>query len=186
MILFTLGYGMATLLMVILVPKILPQHLVPLGLGLHKSMEMASTVTSQTSAGLWLDSARLEEGETGRIRAGLLSSYWVISALQLSCAVIFLRFERRRRDESDDGIELSKAEEYEVLPMNTMDGEEEVDSEEVLRKPLSRAVLPSAGPTSALAKSDAERRRGTFFFLGSVGWIVVAWLIFLRTAWTRL
>lgn len=190
MIIYTLGYGMVTLLMVILVPKFLPPHLVPLGLGLHKSMEMASTSTSQTLAGLWLDHARVVQTGVSQVRAGagLLRTYWFINILQLACAISLSRLEKRRRPSTDGQPSLGNAEEYEALPMASQDEEEDRDMEEEVRKPHPPVTgrHPDLGLSGALAKSGAERSRGKWFFIGSLAWVGVAWLVFLGTAWARL
>ena len=44
----------------------------------------------------------------------------------------------------------------------------------------------ASGPTSALAKSDRERRRGRYLLVLSLGWIGLAWVVFLGTAWVSL
>ena len=188
MVLFAFGHGMITLLMVILVPRIVPMHLVPLGLGLHKSMEMASTTTSQTLSGLWLDSAQGVPENTAA-GTGLLRFYWTTNALQLGCAILLWRLEewRRARPEGpEDGVDLSKAEEYEVLPMTTLEDNMSDADEDVQKPPPDLLLSLASGPTSALAKSDRERRRGRYLLVLSLGWIGLAWVVFLGTAWVRL
>lgn len=146
---------------------------------------MASTTTSQTLSGLWLDSARNVEGDAAA-GTGLLRIYWITNALQLGCAVLLWRLEERRRARPDDVFDLSKAEEYEVLPMTTLE-DDVLDEREDHQKPPPEVSLPIAsGPTSALAKSDRERRRGRYFFMSTLGWIGIAWVVFLGTAWVRL
>ncbi|KAF8335475.1 major facilitator superfamily domain-containing protein [Cantharellus anzutake] len=53
--LFTFGQGFATLLLVLIVPKIVPRRHVPTALGAHKSMEQAGATISVTVAGYLLD-----------------------------------------------------------------------------------------------------------------------------------
>ena len=122
MVLFALGHGMSTLLLVIVVPRLLPPHLIPLGLGLHKSMEMAASSLSQTLAGLWLDSvkdASEDDGSTGSggkvydAGGGLLRVFWIINILQLLVALYLWKLEERRRRRAST---VAAAEEYEQLP----------------------------------------------------------------------
>ena len=122
MVLFALGHGMSTLLLVIVVPRLLPRHLIPLGLGLHKSMEMAASSLSQTLAGLWLDSAK-DAGEDGGSTGsggkvydtggGLLRVFWIINILQLLVALYLWKLEETRRRRAST---IAAAEEYEQLP----------------------------------------------------------------------
>jgi hypothetical protein len=110
MTLFALGNGMSTLLMVILVPRLLPRRLVPLGLGLHKSMEMASSSMTQTLAGLWLDHARGQ----GEFTAGqrLIAAFWGINTMQLACGGVLWAMTRGTRSQ------------YEPIPISLDDQEE--------------------------------------------------------------
>jgi len=52
---FTLGQGFASLLLVLIVPKIVPQRYVPTALGAHKSIEQTGATVSVTFAGYLLD-----------------------------------------------------------------------------------------------------------------------------------
>jgi hypothetical protein len=163
MILYALGNGSATLLLVILIPRILPPRLVPLGLGLHKSMEMASSTLVQTLSGVWLD-----HGQKGGFRAGevLLRVFWVANALQLLTAIILWRLERSRR----------KALMYEALPLDEVGiegGRAEVESEGMT-------------PDSAVAKSRSERKRGKVIFGLCVGFVCMSWIVFGIVAWEDL
>ncbi|EIW68617.1 hypothetical protein TREMEDRAFT_69096 [Tremella mesenterica DSM 1558] len=183
MILFAMGHGMATLLMVIVVPRLLPPALVPLGLGLHKSLEMASSSLSQTLSGLWLDHARGADEEEAEYQAGssLLRVYWTINILQFICALFLWRLERKKRREG--GVEI--AEEYEQLPSSdpVEEGSEGEEQEGRVNKvPLIRVD----GPSSALVHSEGERRRARWGFGASLGFIGVVWLVFMTTAWSRL
>lgn len=208
MFLFATGHGMATLLLVILVARLLPSSLIPLGLGLHKSMEMASSSLSQTLAGLWLDWTKhddsSERNETeGAYQAGegLLRIFWTINILQLSCVILLWRFEGRRRKRAAE-----RAVEYERLPMSTVsEGEGDETDPEVLEEedePLDVSSLDDTEEEdevkrkapgleqvavgSALALDDAERRRGKVFFRTSLGFIAFVWAVFLASAWSRL
>lgn len=158
---------MATLLMVILVPRFLPSSLVPLGLGLHKSMEMASSSLSQTLSGMWLDGQ--EDSVSGG--EGLLRIFWTINVLQLGCAVGLWLMEERKRKLS------SLAEEYESLPLGDIGDELEREEQKVLHR---------SEPSSALASSDAESRRSKIFFRSALGFVVIVWVVFLADAWNEL
>lgn len=203
MFLFTAGHGMATLLLVILVPGLLPPPLVPLGLGLHKSMEMASSSLSQTLAGLWLDwtddaavSERMEQ-EAYEAGEGLLRIFWFINILQLGCIFLLWRFEARRRQFREDGLVI-QAEEYEQLPMSAVsydtpsetlyDDDQSDEGREDEDDIKRQAVEPDglAGSAAALALDDRERRRGKWAFRASLGFIAIVWVVFLVSAWSRL
>lgn len=212
MILFSAGHGTATLLLVILVARLLPPGYVPLGLGIHKSMEMASSSLSQTLAGLWLDWTRkTADGEQDEYKAGegLLRIFWLINLLQLGCMMFLWRLEKKRRVSLRDSIE--KAEEYEQLPMSDVespdvfernhdyndtrsesDGEDgrsqssELEREERLAKPEGPNTPEVTEVSSALARDDAERRRGRVCFYASLSMIALVWVVFLISAWSRL
>lgn len=131
---------MATLLLVILIPRLLPPQYIPLGLGLHKSMEMASSSLSQTLAGLWLDWTKKtadDEDDEYEAGEGLLRLFWAINILQVGCIVLLWKFEARRRARVDQS-RIARAEEYEQLPMASVsdisnsayDDDDEEDEEE--------------------------------------------------------
>ena len=237
---------MSTLLLVLLVPRFLPPTYVPLGLGLHKSMEMASSAMSQTLAGVWLDHGRAAvmpggaarggeggseggeggAGEQGAVK-GLLRAWLMINVLQLGCVYVLWRFERERRVQANGvtGDDASKkrdeAEEYERLPLNDLpvldSSDDDSDYEDVQRaKAKDVASRPgftntrtdlAAGrgvegiphrdqaeqdemlrhaPSSALARTDAERGRSKVFLLASLGWIGLVWVVFLVDAYLDL
>ena len=177
---------MVTLLMVILVARLLPPHLVPLGLGIHKSMEMTSTSTSQTLSGIWLDSTWDANDANSRYRtdAILLRAYWGINVFQLACAVLLWRFEHYRRFSNASGV--NDVREYEYLPMETGDPEDERLSRPQQHKYSAQPAEEGNTYRSGVAETSAEMTRSIHFFKGSLGWIAVAWMIFLGTAWTKL
>ena len=246
---------MSTLLLVLLVPRFLPPTYVPLGLGLHKSMEMASSAMSQTLAGVWLDHAKEADSGEGReggggdgedagqetATKGLVRAWLFINVLQLVCVYVLWRFEKRRRSARETcsgseggtrrvGAEEGKAsgrryeaEEYERLPLNDLpaldssdDDDSDIDDEDVrrskLRMPsgagsraggargasvqgsdhehqqqrLQAAADTENGPSSALARTDAERRRSRVFLVSSLGWIGLVWVVFLVDAYLDL
>lgn len=220
---------MATLLLVILVPRLLPPQYIPLGLGLHKSMEMASSSLSQTLAGLWLDWSKKTgtiddnddnddqvDGDEYGAGEGLLRVFWMINILQLGCIFLLWRFEARRRRRAND--QRVEAEEYEQLPMEGVneasydDDEEDEDNEtehddlnssaggspltkrvgeEELGGTVEEAKIGSGRPpdnetSSALVADDNERRRARRYLFISLGFIVLVWVLFLVSAWSRL
>lgn len=199
-LLFTCGIGMSPLLMVILVPKLLPPHLVPLGLGLHKSMEMASSSLSQTLAGLWLDRAKAgPESQQDVKTAGrsLIGIWWLLNLGQLACTFWLYWYESKRRALLEDH---KTREAYERLPMSDVSGDSDSEDENcdngqptpqtAYRQPAEGAnvfvVHLSDQDMTGLARSEAERTRSRFALYGCLVWILVVWTIFLGTAWSRL
>jgi hypothetical protein len=200
MILFALGHGSATLLMVILVPRMLPPHLVSLGLGLHKSMEMASSTLSQTVAGVWLDWAKGQDEEQQEYQAGqgLLLTFLGINVLQLGCAVVLWKLWARRARELAPGMA------YERLPLGELGGEGDEDDElddleSVRNMPLLgrtervveevEEVLKSPQMERTLfepAITKEERKWGRIFSVSSLGFILLVWAVFFATAWTKM
>lgn len=197
---------MASLLMVILVPRLLPPGYIPLGLGLHKSLEMASTSLSQTLAGLWLDWTKKTADDVDDeyvAGEGLLRMFWAINILQFGCILLLWRFEAKRRASLERGF---SAEEYEQLPMEGVGDESDHDSEDDLDlshdsipnrdQPTHAELEPAEGlklaprrrqqTSSAIAADENERRRGRYYLLASLGYICVVWLVFLASAWSRL
>lgn len=198
---WALGHGASTLLLVVMIPRIMPVTLVPLGLGLHKALETAASSGSQTLAGLWLDFAKERKGEDGAAE-GLLVIYAVINVIQLLSSVVLWRFERARRHAAAHRA-YEYAEEYEELPMDESeaedygsdsddeaDGEMEADAGESRRQAaLRRAVsrkLAEEGPQSGLARTDAERARGRASFYAGLGFIGAVWTLWIVVAWKKL
>lgn len=194
LILFALGHGMATLLMVILVPRFLPPEIVPLGLGLHKSVEMASSAMSQTVSGMWLDRAKGKAENGGE---GLLRAFWGINLAQLGCAGwLWLLEARRRKSMGGDGDE-DEGKDYERLPMNDLpplDSESDSDDEftyqgrmkSVEKDPVEDIGEANPIPSSALARDDQEKSRSKVFLGMSLGWIGLVWVVFLVDAYMDL
>lgn len=188
---------MSPLLMVILVPKLLPPHLVPLGLGLHKSMEMASSSLSQTLAGLWLDRAKAgPESQQDVYTAGrsLIAIWWFLNAAQLACTFWLYWYEAKRRVVLEDR---RAKEAYERLPMSDVSGDSDIDEEEedvtpqvAYRQPAaaveSTVTLTLDEDMTGLARSEAERTRSRIALYGCLGWILCVWTVFLGTAYSRL
>lgn len=182
---WALGHGASTLLLVVMIPRIMPVGLVPLGLGLHKALETAASSASQTLAGLWLDFAKERRGESGAAE-GLLLIYAALNAVQLVSSVALWRFERRRRHAAKHRAWEEYAE-YEELPMD----DDEATSDDDVRQDDARARAVAAkirqdGPQSGLARSDAERRRGRACFFAGLGFIACVWTLWIVTAWQKL
>lgn len=189
--------------MVILVPKILPPHLVPLGLGLHKSMEMASSSLSQTLAGLWLDRAKPDsavgpDAETDLKSAGrsLIVIWWLVNVCQLACAFWLYRIEGKRRAAVEKQL---VKEEYERLPLSDVSDDSLVDEGDRHGEVGGSYFPPDPTPPtttnetrdtptgmSGLAQSEAEKWRSKIALCGCLGWIALVWTVFLGTAWSRL
>lgn len=194
---WALGHGASTLLLVVMIPRIMPVALVPLGLGLHKALETAASSGSQTLAGLWLDFAKERKGESGAAE-GLLVIYAVINVIQLVSAIALWKFEGARRHACHRAYEY--AEEYEELPLDESDADfsdSESDDEEregnvgdrrrqvALRRAVSRK-LAEEGPQSGLARTDAERARGRASFIASLCFIGCVWTLWIITAVKKL
>jgi hypothetical protein len=199
MILFALGHGMSTLLMVILIPRFLPSELVPLGLGLHKSIETASSAMSQTLSGIWLDAAKkgAEDGSGARGAGGLLGMFWFINILQLGCAVCLWILEGRRRGHATS--DTVAAEQYARLPLNdlpSLDSDSEAEAENIWAPVRRRRSAGDDGkrvpeedvytPSSALADGESEKRRSKVFLGMSLVWIGLVWVLFLVDAYIDL
>lgn len=194
LIAWALGHGASPLLLVVLVARILPVELVPLGLGMHKALEVSASTSSQTLSGLWLDWAKdtSGEGDTKGSEAaahGLLVIYAAVNVLQCILTVALWRFERARRHAARR-ISAEAAEEYEQLPMDESGDEEwdeqdEDENEEETPRPAGRAK-PDIGPESGLARTDAERARGRVWFRSSLGFIGFVWVLWIVTAVRKL
>lgn len=116
---WALGHGASPLLLVVMVARILPVALVPLGLGMHKAMESAASTASQTLAGLWLDWAKDHRGGQDNAAHGLLVIFAVVNVLQILSAGGLWKFESARRtalSHRPSGLH-DHADEYERLPL---------------------------------------------------------------------
>lgn len=178
---------MSTLCMVILVPRFLPSELIPLGLGLHKSMETASSAMSQTVSGIWLDAARAGADSGARGVQGLLGMFWFINILQLGCAIWLWILEGRRRGHVSDE-DVVAAEQYEPLSMNdlpSLDSDSENEAEHTWAPGRRRShveevkVVERITPSSALADGFWEKWRSKLFLGMSIAWIALVWIVFL-------
>ncbi|ORX33514.1 major facilitator superfamily domain-containing protein [Kockovaella imperatae] len=167
MVLFALGHGSATLLLVILVPRILPSHLVPLGLGLHKSMEMASSSLSQTLAGVWLDHAKVKDPTERMGGQVLLRTFWLINLLQLACALGLWRFDGWKRKQA-----------YAPIPL---EGDGQAEDEDECDSPV-----PLDDGTTGTSQRLQERARSVLFFSCCIGFVAIVWIVFLSIAWRDL
>ncbi|GMK53678.1 hypothetical protein CspeluHIS016_0102640 [Cutaneotrichosporon spelunceum] len=178
---WALGHGASTLLLVVMIPRMMPVILVPLGLGLHKSLETAASSASQTLSGLWLDLAKDRRGESGAAE-GLVLIYAAINVVQFISAVVLWRFERRRRLAAKHAAWEEYAE-YEQLPMDDDEGSDDEYADALAR---IAAKIEEDGPQSGLARNDAERKRSRAFFIAGLGFIICVWTLWIVTAWKKL
>ncbi|BEI83248.1 hypothetical protein CcaverHIS002_0311160 [Cutaneotrichosporon cavernicola] len=182
---WALGHGASTLLLVVMIPRMMPVTLVPLGLGLHKSLETAASSASQTLAGLWLDFAKERRGESGAAE-GLLLIYAAINVVQLISSVVLWRFERKRRLAAKHAA-WEEYTEYEQLPMDEdEDPVSDEDEEHADARARIAAKIEENGPQSGLARNDKERKRGRGFFIAGLGFIGCVWTLWIVTAWKKL
>lgn len=202
------GHGASPLLLVILVPRILPSSLVPLGLGIHKAVEVAASTATQTTAGLWLDYEQESRGKKWAVHS-LLVIFAALNVLQIGQLLGLWKFEAIRRGQINrKRARMFEARRYERLPLSPNEEEPEDSSEEydsddtttiqdvfledepltLARRNNSPDPLPITidDPQSGLARTDAERHRGKVAFSTSLGFIAFVWIEFIITAWRKL
>ncbi|KAL1408441.1 hypothetical protein Q8F55_005253 [Vanrija albida] len=198
MIAWALGHGASTLLLVVLIPRILPAELVPLGLGLHKALEVCASTLCQTLSGLWLDWAKEHRGGQESAVHSLLVIYAAINVVQFVLAYALWRFERARRHACGRRhAAIVASEEYERLPMYGDEGSpdsalaDDDDDDDVSDygsdgSERKEHDADDAGPQSGLARNDAEKARGKVFFMLGLVLIAVVWIVWIVTAWRKL
>lgn len=203
------GHGASPLLLVILVPRILPSSLVPLGLGIHKAVEVAASTVTQTTAGLWLDFEQESRGKKWAVHS-LLIIFAALNVVQIGQLLGLWKFESVRRHQiSRKRARVIEAVRYERLPMAPSEAEEDDSSDEydsddegtaiqdvfLADEPLAQRrpaqdpdPLPISidDPQSGLARTGAERRRGKLAFKTALGFIAFVWIEFIITAWRKL
>lgn len=193
LITWALGHGASPLLLVVMVARILPVALVPLGLGLHKALEVSASTSSQTLSGLWLDWAKGKGGADGSdndkgadsAAQSLLVIYAGINIIQAAIALGLWRFESNRRHAMG---RLSAHDEYEQLPLDESgdewDGERDGDDDDDdTPRPHPK---PEASHESGLARTDAERARGRLCFRASLVFTALVWVLWIATAVKKL
>jgi MFS family permease len=203
---WALGHGASPLLLVVLVARILPVDLVPLGLGMHKALETAASTGFQTLSGLWLDFAKEANGEPDDDNKGeeeathsLLWIFAALNVLQLVGAIVLWRFESKRRHEyaNHPNAEHEHAEQYSRLPrsvdeersalgLSIRDRDDDSDTESLLDIPELGLLKGETEPQSGLARTDAERSRARVSFKLCLAFIASVWILFIAVAWTKL
>ncbi|KZT54379.1 MFS general substrate transporter, partial [Calocera cornea HHB12733] len=177
---FGAGHGFATLLLVIIVPHLVPIKYVSSALGVHKSLEQTGSTISQTLAGLLLDSTRSSAPHTGtgtdtpnnlHAISWLLRAFWLINVLQLLGALGLWRMQVVR----DRAIALDAGNAKASVKRA---GRGNAKGYMALPRRSSRGHM--------MARSRAERRRGTSFMLLGAAAILVAWALFMVVAWWKL
>lgn len=206
---WALGHGASPLLLVILVPRILPSALVPLGLGIHKAVEVAASTATQTTSGLWLDYEQETRGKKWAVHS-LLVAFAVLNVLQIVQLLGLWKFETIRRHEiRRRRTHAFLAAHYERVPMapsetddDSSDDAYDSDSETTIQdvfledEPLANIrssevavdALPIKhdDPQSGLARTEAEKQRGKLAFKTALGFIAFVWIEFIVTAWRKL
>jgi hypothetical protein len=196
---WALGHGAAPLLLVVLVARILPADLVPLGLGMHKALETAASTGFQTLAGLYLDYAKRtvsdddEDTQDEEAAHSLLVIFAAINVLQIIGAFVLWRSEARRRHalaapgaadyervpEEQSALGLSVVEDRPtVVDADDFDSDTESIIEELLKS--------EDEPQSGLARSGPERARARISFRLCLAFITAVWILFIAVAWRKL
>lgn len=194
---WSLGHGASPLLLVVLAARILPVDLVPLGLGMHKALETAASTGTQTIAGLYLDYAKDTHGGSDNdsdeaAAHSLLLIFAALNVAQLLGAALLWKFEHMRRHAPARGLTAAYANEYERLPLDDDERRihphvSSVDSDtESIDFPGIELLDDDDGPSSGLARTDAERRRARISFKLCLAFIASVWILFFAVVWAKL
>jgi len=188
---FACGIGFSPLLLVVIVPQIVPLKYVSTTLGVHKSLEQTGSTIFQTLAGLLLDSshrmpAPAQEmarwlSKTSAIQH-LLNILVCLNGLQFFSIVGLAILDHQKRKARETRMEtpvsaINEAEEHTGIRDSVPGYHESLEQ----REPL----LPKENGQGT-SHAINEIRRGRIFARIAGFLIVVAWILFLVTAWLKL
>ncbi|KDE03430.1 hypothetical protein MVLG_06093 [Microbotryum lychnidis-dioicae p1A1 Lamole] len=191
-----IGIGGGPLLLVVVVPRIVERHQTSTALGLHKSLEMAGAVISQTITAAILstphsafESPKVTGADKDRASA-LLAVSLLLLFCELQLGVIIwwwtslARFERDRSEDDHRGVEygLVPTVEENLAPVDT----DRIESENELHPELEDHEAPSLLPPISChsegarkgSASAAETRRGVWALRISLLVVAISWVAF--------
>ncbi|KAG6885279.1 hypothetical protein C0993_003710 [Termitomyces sp. T159_Od127] len=169
--LFAIGHGFSPLLLVVLVPKIVPLKYVSTALGAHKSLEQTGSTIFQTLAGLALDARKKGDRKTSKAALQhFLNVFVAVNVVQLFSILGLAGLQKEKARAMIQKRSHSTPQENQGL----MSGSE-----------LRTSYMGGRHRESSII-SKSEIRRGVIFALLSVSLILMAWILFLGTAWFRL
>ncbi|KAI0307827.1 major facilitator superfamily domain-containing protein [Multifurca ochricompacta] len=205
---FATGIGYSSLLLVVLVPQLVPTKYISTALGAHKSLEQTGTVISQTLAGFILDKDVIKPDTPPGLRDGrsqlLLNAFLGVNAFQLGWILLLWHLIRQR-----DGRTRwwQGPQSLHSIP-DALHATKMIEDDDDGEGPLLLEQLQSGSSVSnnaTLSPSDTEplhnpnnfgiplpvgklsiRKKGIFFGGLCIILVVIAWALFLITAWLRL
>ncbi|KAG5351215.1 hypothetical protein C0989_007400 [Termitomyces sp. Mn162] len=168
--LFAIGHGFSPLLLVVLVPKIVPLKYVSTALGAHKSLEQTGSTIFQTLAGLALDAQKKGDRKASKVALQhFLNVFAAVNVVQLS-SILGLA-----------GLQTKKA--RAMLQKRNHSTHAETQG---LMSGSDIQTIYTGGRIWGSGTGRSEMRRGVVFALLSATLVLMAWVLFLGTAWFRL
>ncbi|KAJ7630967.1 hypothetical protein FB45DRAFT_917097 [Roridomyces roridus] len=149
-------------LLVLLVPKIVPDKFISTALGAHKSLEQTGATIFQTLSGLQMDKARREHPD-GSSTQGVINMFLSLNILQLLAILVLKRVPTGLPDSNDPSQPLLRVPE-----------------------PTHRRYSTGSRMVQEADLSREEARRGKAFTVICAMLVLFAWLLFLSTAWVKL
>ncbi|KAH9944398.1 MFS general substrate transporter [Epithele typhae] len=150
---FALGHGFAPLLLVVIVPRIVPDKYVSTTLGAHKALEQTGSTIFQTLAGLALDvknhkTSSVANDGGSRETQHLLNAFVALNVVEILSVVALIRLDRKQKEDVSRRMSA-------LLP-RTADNSEDEDAESV-KGTSDREYSSEAGEDGA---SRETRGRG--------------------------
>jgi MFS family permease len=193
------GTNLSSVLLVVLVPKIVSLKYVSTALGVHKSLEQTGSTIFQTLAGLALDQHSKDPQGTEKAIQRLLDIFFAINVLQLF-TIMGLACLQRHNDltvEAEAEARRTSTGNSTRLNSESYTGEAQPllqasNVESHLYVPSARGYSHSStGSRIRQSMRDekrmiGERKRGRVFAGCSAGLILLAWMLFMGTAYMRL
>jgi len=185
--LFALGHGFSPLLLVVIVPEIVSSKYISTALGAHKSLEQTGVTIFQTLSGILLDIKGPNNERSETALQYLLDTFLTLNVLEcfsLGLLVYLLRIKLVSRSPT-------RASTVDARHTRISCGESQALEQETPLLTHDNNISYSSTDNQSSSRfsreiSKSEVRRGKIMSFLTAAVILLAWILFMTTAWVRL
>jgi len=184
--LFALGHGFSPLLLVVIVPEIVPSKYISTALGAHKSLEQTGVTIFQTLSGILLDMKGPSNERSETALQYLLDTFLTLNVLEcfsLALLVYLLRIKLVSRSSTRTSTVDARRTCISSGESQTLEQETPLLTHD---NNISYSSTDNQSSSRSREISKSEVRRGKIMSLLTAAVILLAWILFMTTAWVRL
>jgi MFS family permease len=184
---FAIGHGFSPLLLVVIVPEIVSSKYISTALGAHKSLEQTGAAIFQTLSGILLD-IKVPGNKRSEISLQyLLDTFLTLNVLEI-LSLILLVYLLRIKSASSRHRSSTRASTVDASRTHISSGELRALEQETL---LAHDNISYSSPDPSHVRfsreiGKSEVKRGKIMSFLSTTVIILAWILFIATAWVKL